>query len=191
MVRRLSAEAARMNGLVEDLLALASLDEGRPLRQEPVDLGQIVRDAAQDAGATQPDRRIEVDAPVDGPVIVGDESLLIQLVNVLVANALAHTPVSVPVALSATLKGTAAVILVADQGPGLEPEAAERVFDRFWRAESSRNRTKGGVRLGGAGLGLAIAHSITEAHNGTITLDTSPGADCTFSVRLPLDPGNR
>ena len=96
VVRRLSAEAARMNGLVEDLLALASLDEGRPLRQEPVDLGQIVRDAAQDAGATQPDRRIEVDAPVDGPVIVGDESLLIQLVNILVANALAHTPSRYP-----------------------------------------------------------------------------------------------
>ena len=184
VVRRLSAESARMHGLVEDLLALASLDERRPLREDRVDLGLLLRDAAQDAQAVQPARRISVVVPDSGPTVIGDAGLLAQLVSILVSNALAHTPASTPVTLGAALQGSEAVITVADQGPGLDPEAASRVFDRFWRGQASRTRSKGPGR-GGAGLGLAIARSIAEAHGGTVSLATAPGEGCTFTVRLP------
>ena len=183
VVRRLSAESARMHGLVEDLLALASLDEDRPLRREQVDLGPILRDAAQDAQATQPDRSINVNTPESGPTVSGDEALLTQLVGILVANALAHTPITAPVTLTAESGPDIATIAVADGGPGLDPEAAAHVFDRFWRGEAARTRTHGST-----GLGLAIARSIVDAHGGTIALDTAPGEGCTFTIHLPVSP---
>lgn len=185
VVRRLSAEATRMHQLVEDLLALASLDEDRPLRIEAVDVGQILRDAARDVQAVQPARTIMVNLPGEGPIVMGDAALLTQLVGILVVNALVHTPVTAPVTLAASRTGGEAVITVADQGPGLDPAAAERVFDRFWRGEASRVRTTGAARSGSTGLGLAIARSITDAHGGTIALETAPGQGCTFTIRLP------
>lgn len=186
VVRRLSAESARMYGLVEDLLVLASLDEDRPLRRDVVDLGQVLRDAAQDAQAVQTAREITVAVPESGLEVVGDSGLLIQLTGILVSNALAHTPVTAPVRLSVTREVSEAVIAIADEGPGLEAEAAARVFDRFWRGESGRTRVRRGGRGGGAGLGLAIARSIVEAHRGTISLETVPGEGSTFTVRLPM-----
>jgi two-component system OmpR family sensor kinase len=186
VVRRLSAESDRMHELVEDLLALASLDEGRPIRADRVDLGQLLRDAAQDARAVQLDRSISLVAPDSGPTVTGDAGLLTQLVSILVSNALAHTPTSAPVTLAAELQGSEAVITVADKGPGLDAEAASRVFDRFWRGQAARARSTG-TGSGGAGLGLAIARSIADAHGGTIALDTAPGAGCTFTVRLPAE----
>jgi two-component system OmpR family sensor kinase len=185
VVRRLSAESSRMHGLVEDLLALASLDEDRPFQREPVDVGQLLRDAAQDGQATQPDRAIAVIAPRPGPVVTGDTALLTQLVGILVANALAHTPVSVPITLSADAHAATVTITVADRGPGLDSGAADRVFDRFWRGEAARTRSTGGT-----GLGLAIARSITDAHGGTISLETAPGEGCTFTVHLPRVTSN-
>ena len=190
VVRRLSAESARMHELVEDLLALASLDDGRPLQEEPVDLGQLLRDAAQDAQAVQPARRISVVVPDSGPTVIGDPGLLTQLVSILVSNALAHTPVGAPVTLGVAPQGSEAVMTVADKGPGIDAEAAGRVFDRFWRGQASRARGKGPGR-GGAGLGLSIARSIADAHGGTISLDTAPGEGCTFTVRLPRERAAR
>jgi two-component system OmpR family sensor kinase len=181
VVRRLSAEATRMHGLVEDLLVLASLDEERPLHITDIDLGRLLRDAAQDAQAVQPERPIDVRLPDRGPEARGDEALLIQLVGILVANALAHTPVTASVTLTAARDGDAVAVTVADRGPGLAPEVAAHVFDRFWRGETGRSRAAGGS----AGLGLAIARSIAEIHGGTIALETAPGAGCAFTVRLP------
>lgn len=181
VVRRLTSEATRMQGLVEDLLALASLDERLPLHIVDVDIGRLVRDAAQDARAVQPERPIEVRLPERGPDARGDEAWLIQLVGILVAYALAHTPVTAAVTLSAVNDGDVVVMTVSDRGPGLEPEMAAHVFDRFWRGEAGRSRAVGG----GAGLGLAIARSIAEAHGGTIALETAPGAGSAFTVRLP------
>lgn len=188
VVRRLSGESARMYGLVEDLLALASLDEGRPHQHDSIDLGQVVRDAAQDAQAVQTARTLTVDAPNSGPTMVGDAALIVQLVGILVSNALSHTPVSAPVTLTATQDGAWAVLTVADKGPGLDAEAAAHVFDRFWRGQGSRARAKPASQGGGSGLGLSIARSIVDAHRGTISLDTAPGRGCTFTVRLPLNP---
>jgi two-component system OmpR family sensor kinase len=121
--------------------------------------------------------------------VVGDPALLVQLIGALVSNVLDHTPVSAPTTLSATREAGWAVIMVADRGPGLEAEAAARVFDRFWRGQTSRSRTKRADQVGGAGLGLSIARSITDAHRGVIALATSPGEGCTFTVRLPMDRG--
>jgi two-component system OmpR family sensor kinase len=185
VVRRLSAESVRMQGLVEDLLALASLDEGRPLQEDRVDLGLLLRDAAQDAQAVQPGRSIAVIAPDTGPAITGDAGLLTQLVSILVSNALAYTPVHAPLTLGAAQQGTESIITVVDKGPGLEAEAARKAFDRFWRGQASRTRNKGSGRIG-AGLGLSIARSIADAHGGSISLDTAPGEGCSFTIRLPL-----
>ncbi|MGC4193090.1 MAG: HAMP domain-containing sensor histidine kinase [Thermomicrobiales bacterium] len=183
-VRRMSAETTRMYGLVEDLLVLASLDEGRPLRRDVVDLGQILRDAAQDAGAVQPARRIVVVAPERGPAVVGDVSLLVQCVGILVANALAHTPETADVTLTAADDADRVLVTVADRGPGLDPESAQHIFDRFWRGRKARERTRGQGRGGGAGLGLSIARSIVEAHGGTISVQSTPGVGATFAVTV-------
>lgn len=188
VVRRLSAESVRMHGLVEDLLALASLDEGRPLRHEDIDLGQVLRDAAQDAQAVQPERSIAVDAPEAGPSVVGDPSLVVQLVGILISNALAHTPTSAPITLTTRQEPSGALISIADKGPGLEPDVAARVFDRFWRGQAGRKRAKRTGQGAGTGLGLSIARSITDAHGGSIALDTAPSQGCTFTIRLPLQP---
>ena len=183
VLRRVRSESRRMHDLVEELLLLASLDSGRPLRAEPVDLVPVVHDAADDARALQPGRPVVVEPDVgvgSGTLVVtGDEMRLRQVVAGLVHNALAHTPTDAALRISARRDGDAVVLAVADDGPGLSPEHAATVFDRFTRGDASRSR-----HAGGAGLGLAIARSIVEAHGGTLELTTAPGAGCTFSIRL-------
>lgn len=183
VVRRMSAESVRMRELVDDLLTLACLDEGRPRRNEPVDLGQIIRDAAQDSRAVQPERAIAMVAPMNGPVTTGDPAQLTQLVGILVSNALTHTPVSAPLRLEAVVDGADAIVTVIDAGPGIDEAVAARVFDRFWRGQPGRARDRRAG--GGAGLGLAIAQAIVEAHGGTIRLESVKGRGASFSVRLP------
>lgn len=181
VVRRMSSETERMTDLVKDLLSLASLDEGRPLRYDMVDLGRLMRDAAQDALAVQPARQIDVDTPPEGPWICGDSALLVQLIGTLVTNALVHTPVDASISLEASAIQGDARLEISDTGPGMDSDAAEHAFDRFWRGEASRQRRA----TGGSGLGLAIAKSIVDAHGGTIELETSPGEGASFTVYLP------
>jgi two-component system OmpR family sensor kinase len=188
VVRRLSGEAARMYDLVEDLLVLASLDEGRETRREEVDIGEILRNAAQDARVMQPERPIDVLVAEDAQLVSGDEALLIQLVGILVANALAHTPQDARLVLSSAMDGPMVSVAIADSGPGLDAETASRVFDRFWRGESSRVRRGDGGQPASTGLGLAIARSIAESHGGSIAFQTAPGEGCRFTVRLPTSP---
>jgi two-component system OmpR family sensor kinase len=181
VVRRLSRESTRMHSLVEDLLLLARLDQHRPLGRERVDLALILRDAAGDAEVVQPVRRINMDIPTDEPVeIMGDTLRLQQVFGELVANALLHTEPEVELHLAARLAEKTVQITVADQGQGLSPADAARVFDRFYRSDRSRARS-----TGGAGLGLSIARSIIEAHAGTIELHTAPGEGCRFVITLP------
>ena len=185
VVRRLSAESQRMQGLVDDMLVLASLDEGRPLHLVPVDLRQVLADAALDARATQPGRTITVNDSPGGMEMVADEGLLVQLVTILVANALAHTPVEAAITLSGQPWGNGVRLTVADTGPGMDPDVARHVFDRFWRGSAGRARVTGSHPSGSAGLGLAIARSIVERHAGTIALETAPDSGSTFIVDLP------
>jgi two-component system OmpR family sensor kinase len=195
LMQRIESEGARMGVLVEDLLQLARLDQQRPLTITPVDLAEVAGDAVHDARAVQPDRPVTLhldEALSEVPVVLGDEARLRQVVGNLVTNALVHTPPTAPVTVSvsdepAPTEGTAdgddggvVVLRVADQGPGMAPEDAARVFERFYRADPSRARTAGGT-----GLGLAIVSALVHAHGGTVHLDTAPGRGATFTVRLP------
>jgi two-component system, OmpR family, sensor kinase len=188
LMRRIEDAAARMGLLVEDLLLLARLDQQRALERRPVDLVAIATDAVHDARAVDPQRRIDVevlDTSSHALVVLGDDARLRQVAGNLVGNALTHTPAGTPVTLrvGAVVEDGRrwAVLEVADTGPGLTPEQAERVFERFYRADSSRARS-----TGGSGLGLSIVNALVAAHGGTVGLDTAPGRGATFRVRLPL-----
>jgi two-component system OmpR family sensor kinase len=159
---------------------LARLDQGRELERVPVDLGAVVTDAGRDAQATDPERPVTVEV-ADRVVVAGDERLLRQVVTNLTGNALVHTDPDVAVTLRAAVEGDRAVLEVRDAGPGMRPEVAERVFERFYRADPSRSRHRGG-----SGLGLAIVHATVIAHGGEISVTTAPGEGTTFLVTLPL-----
>jgi two-component system OmpR family sensor kinase len=181
MLRRMAGETGRMTDLVEDLLLLARLDEHRPLREEPVDLRALLEDAALDARVLQPDRPVSLDIPGEEPLLIaGDAFRLQQVVAALVHNALVHTEPDAPIELGAWLSADAATIVVSDGGAGMDAETAEHAFDRFVRGDGSRSRESGG-----AGLGLAIARAVVEAHGGSIALDTAPGQGARFEIRLP------
>jgi signal transduction histidine kinase len=186
LMQRIEAEGARMGLLVEDLLLLARLDQQRPLVIVPVDLAEVAGDAVHDARAVQPERPIELrldESLTEVPVVLGDEARLRQVVGNLVTNALTHTPQSagVTVTLAEEPDDPDTVVLrVADEGPGLSTEDAGRVFERFYRADTSRTRAAGGT-----GLGLAIVSSLVAAHGGRVELETAEGAGATFTVRLP------
>jgi len=177
---RIESSASRMGRLVEDLLLLARLDQQRTLEREPVDLIALAREAAADFAAVAPDRPFE--QRLEGEVVVlGDRIRLRQVIDNLLANAWTHTPTATPVRLSVRRRGPDAELIVEDDGPGIPPEAHERVFERFWRADPGRTRKRGGT-----GLGLAIVASIVAAHGGTVDLATTPGRGTTFTVHLPL-----
>jgi two-component system OmpR family sensor kinase len=181
-MRRIEEEAERMGVLVDDLLLLARLDQGRPLERRRTDLGALVEDLVTDARVVEPDRPIDVAA--DGPVVVwGDDVRLRQVVGNLLSNARAHTPRGAPVAVRVRVEGGEAVVEVDDSGPGLAPEHAERVFERFFRADPSRARASGG-----SGLGLSIVSAIAEAHGGRAEVHSTPGRGATFRVVFPLAP---
>ncbi|HVN13991.1 MAG TPA: HAMP domain-containing sensor histidine kinase [Kineosporiaceae bacterium] len=194
-MRRIEDEATRMGALVDDLLLLARLDERRPARAEPVDLAVLAGDAVHDARGLDPQRRVRLVGLGDasGPVpavAVGDEGGLRQVVTNLVANAIRHTPAGSPVEVAVGMttvpgqEGWYAVLEVRDHGRGLAPEEAQRVFERFYRVDSSRRRGTGG----GSGLGLSIVAAVTAAHGGTVDVRPTPGGGATFRVALPAAP---
>ncbi|MGY5128608.1 sensor histidine kinase [Streptomyces nigrescens] len=177
---RIEGEAARMHSMVEELLLLARLDQGRPIAHAPVNLGALADDTVTDARVVAPGRPITVEAP-DEVFACGDEDRLRQVLQNLLSNALRHTPPDTPVTVTArSLPTGTAELTVTDQGPGMPPATAERIFERFYRGDESRNPTSGGT-----GLGLSIVKSIAEAHNGTATVHTTPGKGSTFTVTLP------
>lgn len=187
LLGRIEETASRMGLLVEDLLLLARLDRQRPIERRPVDLLAVAADSVQEARVLAPDRAIELS--VEGGTayqVRGDEPRLRQVLGNLLANAITHTPDGTPIEVRlspGTLRGApAAVAEVADQGPGLSPEQAERVFERFYRADASRSREDGGT-----GLGLAIVAALVAAHDGLVEADSTPGEGAVFRVLLPLD----
>lgn len=190
-VRRIEDSATRMGTLVEDLLHLARLDEGRAQRRELVDLAVLAADAAADLRALDPTRRVRLepltpDETMAGAVTVGDEDRLRQVVANLVGNVVQHTAPGTPVELAVGRTGGAApevALEVRDHGPGIDPEHAPRVFERFYRVDASRGRDSGG-----AGLGMAIVEAIVTAHDGRVELTATPGGGTTVRVLLPAGP---
>ena len=175
----INRESERMSVLVDDLLLLARLDDGRPLERVPVDLDEVVGEAVETAHAVEPERTIELRA--DPAVVVGDRVRLRQIVDNLLANVRAHTPPGSPVSVTLTRVNGSAEIAVSDSGPGLEAEQLAHVFERFYRADASRARASGGV-----GLGLAIVAAVAEAHGGTASASSEPWRGATFRIALPL-----
>jgi two-component system OmpR family sensor kinase len=176
---RIEEAAARMGVLVEDLLLLARLDQGRPLDRAPVDLSKLVGAAVDDLRAAAPDRSVTFES--SGAVVVsGDENRLRQVFANLLENGRTHTPPGTPIHVRVGESGAGAVIEVIDRGPGMSADDAARAFERFYRADPSRARESGG-----AGLGLAIVAAITEAHGGRAEVQTAPGEGATFRIWLP------
>jgi signal transduction histidine kinase len=183
--RRVNAESARMRSLVEDLLLLARLDEGRPLQSAEVDMAALVAEAVWDARAAGAGHvwRLELDLD-DGPAqVLGDEARLHQVVANLMANARVHTPTGTTVIATVESTRTTCVVRVRDDGPGIPAALLPTVFERFTRADASR--TRAGVLEGGSGLGLAIASAITAAHGGRIDVQSTPGRT-EFTLELPV-----
>jgi len=182
-MRRVEDSAAQMGLLVDDLLLLARLDQQRPLDRSPVDMVALAADAVQDARAVAPDRDISLTvAAGDAAVVLGDDLRLRQVLSNLVSNALSHTPAGSPVDVEVAVRSGEVHLSVRDRGPGLAPEDAARIFERFFRADASRTRAAGGT-----GLGLSIVAALVAAHGGQVGVDTAPGAGATFWVRLPQD----
>lgn len=180
-LRRIDSEAQRMAVLVDDLLLLARLDQGRPLERESVDVAALARELANDARALEPRRPIRLDLPDSALLVTGDEGRLRQLFTNLLGNVRRHTDAQDPCSVCAHATGSEVTITVADEGPGMAPADAAHAFDRFYRADASRSRDSGG-----SGLGLAIAKAIAVAHSGDIELTTEVGAGTTVQVHLPL-----
>jgi two-component system, OmpR family, sensor kinase len=192
VMRGIRVETARMQMLIDDLLLLARLDEGRPLAAERVDLVAVLDDAVDAARAVGPDWPITLDAP-DAAEVIGDPNALRQVMDNLLANVRTHTPSGTRAVVSVGSDGSEIVLAVTDEGPGVDPDDAARVFERFYRVDPSRSRVRGG-----SGLGLAVVASIVGAHGGRVDVESSPGEGATFRVHLPLaaapvaqtDPGS-
>lgn len=181
-------ETLLLGRLVEDLRTLSLLESDRlPWNLRPTDLAQVLR---QTAIAFEPlaeaeEVQLALDAPADLPLVLADPDRLQQVTGNLVANALRHLAQSArqprQLRLTARPLSDQVQVCVADNGPGLSPEARAHVFDRFWRGERSRSRDQGG-----SGLGLAICRGIVLAHNGRIWAEETPGGGATFCFTLPV-----
>ena len=199
-LERVHSESVRMTALVEDLLLLARLDAGRELRREEVDLVGLLVDTVADARAAGPDHDWRLDLAVleppadatadeaedflpEPPLVIGDEARLRQVIVNLLANARVHTPAGSHVTTTLARERDTLIVRIHDDGPGIAPDVRDRLFERFARGDSSRER-----RTGSTGLGMAIALAIVQSHGGSIDVDSSTAPEdhgTTFTVRLP------
>jgi len=177
---RIESESVRMTGLVEDLLLLARLDEGRELEMEPVDLTMLLVDAVSDAHVAGRDHVWNLELPEEPLEAIGDEPRLRQVITNLLANARVHTDAGTTVIIRLEAVGDRAVVTVTDDGPGIPADLMSTLFERFARGDSSRFRGTGST-----GLGLAIVAAVVAAHHGDVTVDSEPGRT-QFRVELPL-----
>jgi two-component system, OmpR family, sensor kinase len=180
VMSRIEAEAVRMGVLVEDLLLLARLDQGRAIERQPVDVAALVGELVEDHRMLHAEWPIELNAD-DVPEVLGDELRLRQAIGNVLTNARLHTPAGTPIVVSVSQRPDEVVIEVADRGPGIPADELERVFERFFRADPSRARASGG-----SGLGLSIVASILEAHGGRVEAENRPDGGAVFRLVLPL-----
>jgi len=181
LVGRIENESVRMGALVEDLLMLARLDQSRDLVNSPVNLTELVTEAVESARAAGPEHPITLDLP-DEAFVLGDARKIHQVVANLLANARIHTPAGTPISTSINSNEDGTTISIADSGPGLSEEDQARIFERFYRADPSRNRSN----EEGSGLGLSIVDAVMKAHGGKVGVTSKLGEGATFTVFFPL-----
>jgi two-component system OmpR family sensor kinase len=170
----------RMRRLVADLLLLARSDVGRAVAREPVDLAQIALDAAAELGPLSSEHDLSIDA--HPAVVEGDHDELLRLTLNLLENALRHTAPGTAIRASVSTEGQSALLVVEDDGPGVSPELAPTLFERFVRGAGDRG--------GSFGLGLAIVRAVAVSHGGSVTLQDAVPHGARFVVRLPLAPAS-
>jgi len=181
---RIESESRRMAALVSDMLLLSRLDERRGLRFERLDISDIVNDAINDVAVTAPDHTFVAELPEESIWIWGDRASLHQVITNLLVNARTHTTAGVTVSSRLRSLGDGVELLVADDGPGIDPKLLPDLFGRFVRADKARSRA-----TDSSGLGLAIVASIAKAHGGEVNVESRPGRT-EFTVTLPaLPPG--
>jgi signal transduction histidine kinase len=176
---RMEAEGRRMQSMVESLLHLARTDEANALDFDPVNLSSIVGEAVETIRAGNDVAAIEVEQAPGALMVMANREAIVQVLGILLDNALRYAPASSPVKVRLSAVGGRAVIEVRDRGPGIAPEHQLHIFERFYRAETSRTTR-------GAGLGLAIAKDLMERHDGTIEVSSTVGQGAVFTVSLPL-----
>lgn len=189
LLGRIEAESIRMGALVDDLLLLARMDAAPDLDDADVDLLSVAAPVVADARVHDPNRVLTLKARTEPPwtdeppVVRGDQARLHQVLANLISNALRHTPAAAPVEVEVGVRDGRVLCRVIDHGPGLTPELATKVFERFYRGDASRTR-----QTGGSGLGLAIVASLVQAHGGDVRHEPTPGGGSTFVVSLPAAP---
>jgi two-component system OmpR family sensor kinase len=182
LLGRIEGESKRMGSLVEDLLLLARLDQAREMESKPVDLQEVVESAVASARAAGPDHPVSFTPSSEELFALGDEPRIHQVVANLLANARAHTPAGTKIDVSIARDADGIHIAIADNGPGLSVEDQEKIFERFYRADSSRVRVDGE----GSGLGLSIVDAVMKAHGGSVTVVSELGQGATFTLFFPV-----
>jgi two-component system OmpR family sensor kinase len=181
LIGRIEGESKRMGSLVEDLLLLARLDQARDMEFKPVDMNIVISDAVASARAAGPEHPVSLSIPDEEIFMLGDETRIHQVVANLLANARAHTAVATPITVTMSADDSSVRISVADKGPGMSVEDQQRIFERFYRADSSRARS--GEE--GSGLGLSIVDAVMKAHGGSVSVESKVGEGSTFTLQFP------
>ena len=181
LIGRIENESIRMGHLVEDLLLLARLDQSREMKQEPVNISSVVAESVESARAAGPDHPITVDAGEE-IYVVGDVNRIHQVIANLLANARIHTPAGTKINVEVAEEESAVSVTVSDNGPGLNDQDREKIFERFYRADKSRSRTG----QEGTGLGLSIVDAVMRAHGGHVSVDSKIGEGTSFKLVFPL-----
>ncbi len=183
LLGRIEGESKRMGSLVEDLLLLARLDQSREMASKPVNLTEVVDSAVISARAAGPHHPIIFTKPDFEIFVLGDETRIHQVIANLLANARAHTPAGTKITVLINQDSDGVRISVSDNGPGLSKEDQEKIFERFYRADTSRVRVDGE----GSGLGLSIVDAVMKAHKGSVTVVSELGKGATFTLFFPVD----
>lgn len=183
LVRRIEDESIRMGSLVEDLLLLARLDQSPELERLPVNLNDVVADAVTSAQVSSPNHHIVAILPEEDSYLLGDQNRIHQVIANLLENARSHTPEGTSITVKIEVGENRTEVSVADNGPGLDPADQVKIFERFYRADSSRTRS---VKTEGSGLGLSIVKAIMQAHGGDVRVQSELGKGATFTLTFPV-----
>ena len=179
LISRIEKESMRMGSLVEDLLMLARIDQSREIVMADVDLSTLIKEAVTSAQVAGPEHPITSDIAHDVHT-QGDSDKIYQVVTNLLANARAHTPIGTAIHVATYSADNGTFVTVADKGPGLTAEDQQHVFERFYRVDTSRQRSSSD----GSGLGLSIVDEVMKAHGGSVSVSSEPGNGATFTLHF-------